>query len=115
MAYDRELADRIRALVAPEDGFREQAMFGGLAFLVGGNMAVVASGEGGLMVRMPREECEALIDDVRVHPMTMGSREMRGWLRVDTEAVRSPDELERWVARGVSFARSLPAKARGRR
>ncbi|HVW45404.1 MAG TPA: TfoX/Sxy family protein [Amycolatopsis sp.] len=112
MAYDRELADRIRELLGGEEGLHEQAMFGGLGFLVRGNMAVAASGQGGLMVRVNPDEADALTDDVHVCPMVMRGREMRGWVRVDTEAVGSADELGRWVARGVSYARSLPAKAR---
>ena len=112
MAYDRELADRIRAALGAEDGITEQAMFGGLGFMVRGNMAVAASGQGGLMVRVNPADADALIDDVRVRPMVMRGREMRGWLRVDAEAVDSAGELGAWVARGVSFARSLPAKGR---
>ena len=111
MAYDRELAARIRELLGDEEGLREQSMFGGLAFLVRGNMAVAASGQGGLMVRVSPEDGDALIDDVHVRPMVMRGREMRGWLRVGAESVRTPDDLERWVARGVSYARSLPVKA----
>jgi TfoX/Sxy family transcriptional regulator of competence genes len=112
MAYDHELADRIRELVADEQGVAEQRMFGGLAFLINGNMSVAASSEGGLLVRMDPDEAEALIDDERVRPMVMRGREMRGWLRVEATAVDTSSLLEQWVARGVSFARSLPAKAR---
>jgi hypothetical protein len=110
MAYDHELADRIRELVAGEAGVAEQRMFGGLAFLVNGNMSVAASGQGGLLVRMKPEEADGLIDDERVRPMVMREREMRGWLQVDTAAVGGSRQLEQWVARGVSYARSLPAK-----
>lgn len=111
MAYDHELADRVRALLAGASGVAEQRMFGGLAFLINGNMAVAASGEGGLLVRTDPEESAALIDDELVRPMVMRGRPMRGWLRVDAAAVHDPGELERWVERGVSYARSLPAKA----
>lgn len=111
MAYDDELADRIRELVADEEGVTEQRMFGGLAFLINGNMAVADSGQGGMMVRVNREESEALVDDEHVRPMVMRGREMRGWLLVDTAALASPSELKAWVGRGVSYARSLPAKA----
>lgn len=111
MAYDLELADRIRELVAGEEGVTEQRMFGGLAFLINGNMSVAASGQGGLMVRVNPEETDALTDDERVRPMEMRGRVMRGWLRVDIVAAESPDQLEQWVARGVSYARSLPAKS----
>jgi TfoX/Sxy family transcriptional regulator of competence genes len=109
MTYDRELADRVRELVAGEEGLAEQRMFGGLAFLVNGNMAVAASGQGGLLVRVNPAESGALVDE-RVRPMVMRGREMHGWLQVDTTAVSDADQLERWVARGVSYARSLPAK-----
>ena len=115
MAYDHELADRIRELVAGVDGVIEQPMFGGLAFLVNGNMSVSASGRGGLMVRMNPDEADALIDDERVRPMVMRGREMPGWLRVDTAAVDDSDQLEQWVDRGVAYARSLPAKTKRRR
>jgi TfoX N-terminal domain len=111
MAYDLELADRIRELVAGEHGVVEQQMFGGLAFLINGNMSVSASGRGGLLVRVNPDEAAALIDDVSVRPMVMGGREMHGWLHVDTAAI----ELEPWVTRGVADARSLPAKTKRRR
>lgn len=110
MAYDRELADRIRELVAGEEGVAEQRMFGGLAFLINGNMSVAASGQGGLLVRVNPEDTDALVDDERVRPMVMRGREMRGWLQVHTEAVGAASQLQQWVARGVIYARSLPAK-----
>ncbi len=113
MGYDHELADRIRDLVADEDGVGEQRMFGGLAFLISGNMAVAASGHGGLLVRVNPEETESLADGERVTPMVMRGRQMRGWLRVDPAAVRTAGQLEQWVARGVTYARSLPAKTKG--
>jgi hypothetical protein len=108
MAYDQDLADRIEELVAAEEGVVRQRMFGGLAFLVNGNMAVAASGHGGLLVRVDPTEAEAWIDDERVLPMVMRGREMRGWLRVVADL--DEQQLERWVARGVAYARSLPAK-----
>src|SRR4051794_38329066 len=111
MPYDQELAERIRQLVAGADNLGQQRMFGGLAFLINGNMSVAASGEGGLLVRTDPEESAALIDDELVRPMVMRGRTMRGWLLVDAAAVRDPDRLPRWVARGLSYARSLPAKA----
>jgi TfoX/Sxy family transcriptional regulator of competence genes len=111
MAYDHDLAQRIRELIDDED-VREQRMFGGLAFLVGGNMAVAASGQGGLLVRVNPEEADSLIGGALVNPMVMGGRPMRGWLRVDTAAVRTAEELDQWVARGVAYARSLPAKSK---
>ncbi|MFB4301127.1 TfoX/Sxy family protein [Actinomadura sp. NTSP31] len=114
MAYDHDLADLIRELIAGEERVTEQPMFGGLAFLIGGNMSVAASRQGGLLVRVDPAEAEALADGERVRPMVMGGREMRGWLHVDADADGPPDEIERWVSRGVSYARSLPAKS-GRR
>jgi len=115
MAYDHELADRVRDLVAGEDGIAEQPMFGGLAFLINGNMSVAASGHGGLLVRVDPAEAESLVDGERVTPMVMRGREMRGWLRVDPAAVGPAGQLEPWVTRGVTYARSLPAKGKGRR
>jgi TfoX/Sxy family transcriptional regulator of competence genes len=115
MAYDRELADRIRELIAGEDDVAEQQMFGGLAFLINGNMAVAASGQGGVLVRVDPAESDLLVDGEQVSPMVMGGREMRGWLRVDAAAVSTDDQLEQWVARSVSYARSLPAKSKGKR
>jgi hypothetical protein len=108
MAYDHDLAERIRDLVAGEDNLVEQQMFGGLAFLVNGNMAVAASGEGGLLVRVDPAVADAWIDQDRVTPMVMRGREMRGWLRVLTDL--DADGLEQWVSRGVAYARSLPPK-----
>lgn len=113
MSYDTDLADRIRELVATESGLDERRMFGGLAFLINGNMSVAASRQGGLLVRVPPDETEALTDALtdggRVRPMEMAGRPRRGWLFVAATA----DEdawVEEWVARGVAYARSLPAK-----
>ncbi|QKG23745.1 TfoX/Sxy family protein [Actinomadura verrucosospora] len=114
MAYDRDLAELIRELTAGEEGVTERPMFGGLAFLVGGNMAVAASREGGLLVRADPREAAELEDGDRVRPMVMGGREMHGWLHVDADAGDRAGDVERWVARGVSYARSLPAKTRRR-
>jgi TfoX/Sxy family transcriptional regulator of competence genes len=108
MAYDEELAARIRDLVAAEPALTEKKMFGGLAFLVGGNMAVAASGQGGLLVRVDPEESEALVAGSSARPMVMRGREMPGWLRLDPA---HDDELRTWVGRGVSYARTLPAKS----
>lgn len=110
MAYDEDLANRIRELLAGEHGVTEMAMFGGLAFLLGGNMAVAASGQGGLLVRVGPAEGERLPSSPHVSAMVMRGREMKGWLRVDAEGVRGKRMLEPWVRRGVAFARSLPAK-----
>ena len=110
VAYDEDLADRIRELVAVEPNVTEQRMFGGLAFLVGGNMAVAASGQGGLMVRVEPDETATLLSRPHAHPFEMRGREMAGWLRVDDEGVRTKRQLEPWVRRGVAYARSLPPK-----
>ena len=110
MAYDEDLADRIRRLIADEEGVTEQRMFGGLAFLIGGNMSVAASGQGGLLVRVDPDEGETLLAEPHVHPMEMRGRSMSGWLRVGTDAVQTRDELDPWVRRGVAYARSLPPK-----
>ncbi len=111
MAYDEELAERIRELVADEPDVTEKRMFGGLAFLVGGNMSVAASGQGGLMVRVEPDDTEALVARPHARPFEMGGREMRGWLRVDPEGLRTRRQLAPWVARGLAYARSLPAKS----
>ena len=111
MAYDPDLADRIRGVLAGEPAVVEKAMFGGLAFLAGGNMAVAASGHGGLLVRVDPAETEDLLASPGVRIFEMRGRSMRGWLRVDDAEVGTPDELAAWVGRGLAFARSLPAKA----
>jgi TfoX/Sxy family transcriptional regulator of competence genes len=111
MAYDEDLANRIRELIAGEPDVTEKKMFGGLAFLVGGNMAVAASGQGGLMLRCDPEETDALLAKPHARPFEMRGREMQGWLRIDDEGVRTKRQLEPWVRRGVAFARSLPPKS----
>ena len=110
MPYDEDLAHRIRELLAPEPRVTEKRMFGGLAFLVGGNMSVAASGQGGLMVRVEPGETDALLAKPHTRPFEMRGREMQGWLRVDAEGVRTKRQLAPWVSRGVAYARSLPAK-----
>ncbi|TML60067.1 MAG: TfoX/Sxy family protein [Actinobacteria bacterium] len=110
MAYDEELAERIRELVAGEPALTEKKMFGGLAFLIGGNMVVAASGQGGLLVRVDPEESETLVAASAARPIEMRGREMPGWLRMDSDQVATQEELSPWVERGVSYARSLPAK-----
>jgi len=110
MAYDEELADRIRAEVAGEQGVTEMKMFGGLAFLIGGHMALAVSGQGGLMLRCEPGETEALLAEPGAAPMVMRDKEMRGWLRVEDAAVTDDDALRTWVARGTAYARSLPPK-----
>jgi TfoX/Sxy family transcriptional regulator of competence genes len=110
MAYDEDLANRIRELLAGEDDVTEMSMFGGLAFLLGGNMAVAASGQGGLLVRVDPAEGERLLSSPHASAMVMRGREMSGWIRVDGEGVRSKRRLAPWVRRGTQFARTLPAK-----
>ncbi|MGW1743530.1 TfoX/Sxy family protein [Nocardia sp. NPDC001965] len=110
MAYDEELAERVRDVVGPGADISERKMFGGLVFLFGGHMGVAVSGQGGLMVRMEPAAADALIDDVSVTPMVMQGRELAGWLRVTGSAVTADPDLTAWVERGVRFARSLPPK-----
>ena len=110
MAYDEDLANRIRELIADDPAVAEKRMFGGLAFLVNGNMAVAASGQGGLMVRVEPDDTDALLAKPHARPFEMRGREMQGWLRVDAEGVRTKRQLEPWVKRGVAYARSLPSK-----
>lgn len=110
MAYDEDLANRIRELLAAEAGVTEMRMFGGLAFLVGGNMAVAASGQGGLMVRVDPGESDDLLTRRGVTPFEMRGRPLSGWVRVDADTVRTTRQLESWVQRGATYARSLPAK-----
>jgi TfoX/Sxy family transcriptional regulator of competence genes len=110
VAYDEVLAHRIRELIAGEPDLTEQRMFGGLAFLVGGNMAVAAAGQGGLLVRVDPEDTDALLTKAHARSFEMRGRPMRGWLRVDAEGVRTKRQLAPWVKRGVAYARSLPSK-----
>ena len=110
MAYDEELANRIRELVGREELLTEQRMFGGLAFLIGGNMAVAASGGGGLLVRVDPATSDKLVETTAAECMVMRGREMAGWLRVGDDAIRTKRQLTTWVERGVSYARSLPVK-----
>jgi len=110
MTYDEDLAGRVRELVAEEPDLTETRMFGGLAFLIGGHMSVSVSGQGGLMIRFDPAQTEQLVAKPHARPFEMRGRPMDGWLRVDTEGVRTKRQLERWVSRGVSYARSLPPK-----
>jgi hypothetical protein len=110
VAYDEALADRIRALVAGEASLTEKKMFGGLGFMVGGNMAVAASGQGGLLVRVDPEESSTLVETTPAYNMVMRGRPMDGWLRVDASDVAGEPALAEWVGRGVAYARSLPPK-----
>jgi hypothetical protein len=110
MAYDEALAERIRELVAGKRGLTEQKMFGGLAFLINGNMAVAASGRGGVLVHVDPTECSALVAKTKAEPMVMRGTEMAGWLRVDADDVRTKRQLATWVERGARYAASLPPK-----
>ena len=110
MAYDEDLADRIRELVAGERGVTEKRMFGGLAFLINGHLSVSASGRGGLMVRCDPAASAQHLAEPKVERMVMRGRGMDGWLRVDASAVSSDAELRRWVRVGVDYATSLPQK-----
>jgi TfoX/Sxy family transcriptional regulator of competence genes len=110
MSYDEELAQRIRKLVSGEAALTEKKMFGGLAFLIGGNMAIAASGGGGLLVRVDPESSDELVATTSARLMEMRGRSMKGWLRVDSADVRTEPELAKWVELGKAYARSLPAK-----
>jgi TfoX/Sxy family transcriptional regulator of competence genes len=110
MAYDEDLANRVRELIAAESGFAEKRMFGGLAMLLDGNMAVVISRRGGLMVRVEPAQAEELLAEPGAEETEMGGRVMRGWITVDPAACEEDADLRRWVERGVSYTRSLAAK-----
>jgi TfoX/Sxy family transcriptional regulator of competence genes len=110
VAYDTELADRIRFLIGTGPGVTEKKMFGGLAFLVGGNMAISASGRGGALVRVDPDESSALIAMGPATEAVMGGRAMPGWLRVSAENLETDRQLTEWVSRAVAYARSLPPK-----
>jgi TfoX/Sxy family transcriptional regulator of competence genes len=110
MAYDEDLADRIRELLAGETDVAEQKMFGGLAFLIRGNMAVAASGQGGALVRVNPTKSDRLVATTTARPMEMRGRAMHGWLRIDADGVRTKRQLAKWVGLGTTYARSLPAK-----
>ncbi len=110
MAYDEDLANRIRELIAAEPGVVEKKMFGGLAFLIGGNMSVAVSGQGGLLLRCDPAQTETLRAKPHAGPFEMRGRAMDGWLRVAPEGVETKAQLQRWVERGVGYARTLPAK-----
>ena len=110
MAYDEDLADRLRELLVGEPGLTEKKMFGGLAFLIGGNMAIAASGQGGALVRVDPAESDRLVASTGARLMEMRGRSMQGWLRVDSEHLRTKAQLAKWVKLGATYARSLPAK-----
>jgi hypothetical protein len=110
MAYDLELAERIRRLIGSDPDLTEKKMFGGLAFLIGGNMAIAASGQGGAMIRVAPEESATLIATTSADLVEMRGRAMPGWLRVSSDDLRTDDQLGPWVERGTGYARSLPPK-----
>jgi TfoX/Sxy family transcriptional regulator of competence genes len=110
VAYDEELADRIRELLGAESGLTEKKMFGGLAFLIRGNMAVAASGQGGVLVRVDPAQSDRLVATTNARLMEMRGQRMKGWLRVDPDDVRTKLQLTKWVKLGTAYARSLPAK-----
>ena len=112
MAYDEDLAYRIRELLVDESDLTEKKMFGGLAFLIRGHMAVAASGQGGLLVRVDPTNSDKLVAKTDARPMEMRGREMQGWLRVDADSVRTKRQLAKWVGLGTAYTRSLPAKRR---
>ena len=110
VAYDEDLANRIRELILTEPGVTEKKMFGGLAFLINGNMSVSASRQGGLLLRVDPDQTDGLLRKPHAEPFAMRGREMQGWLRVTPEGVKTKRQLATWVARGVGYARTLPAK-----
>jgi TfoX/Sxy family transcriptional regulator of competence genes len=111
MAYDEDVADRIRELLGGQRNITEQKMFGGLAFLVGGNMAIAASGQGGVLVRADPAQSDRIVATTNARPMEMRGREMQGWLRVGADDIRTKRQLAKWVDMGTGYARSLPPKA----
>jgi TfoX/Sxy family transcriptional regulator of competence genes len=110
VAHDEELADRMRELLGDEADLTEKKMFGGLAFLIGGNMAVAASGQGGVLVRVDPADSETFVATTNARLMEMRGRRVRGWLRVDPDDVRTKKQLAKWVGLGATYARSLPGK-----
>ncbi len=110
MAYDADLADRLRDCLTGEPGLVEKRMFGGLAFLINGHLAVSASSRGGLLLRVDPAATDSLVDDLHVRRFVMRGRAMEGWLGVDADAVADDDALGQWVEHGVAYARSLPPK-----
>jgi hypothetical protein len=110
VAYDPDLAERIRELLSAERGVTEKRMFGGLAFLINGHMAVAASGKGGLMVRVAPDDTAKVLQRAHTEPMIMAGRETRGWVRVAGDGVRTTRQLRSWVDHGVGYAKTLPPK-----
>jgi hypothetical protein len=112
VVYEEHLANRIRELVAQERGLSEQKMFGGKAFLIGGNLAIAASGQGGILVRVDPQQSDKLVRTTKANVAVMRGREMPGWLRVKSKDVRTQPQLRKWVTLGTTYAGSLPSKRR---
>jgi hypothetical protein len=110
MAYDEDLADRIRRLIGSDPDLTEKKMFGGLAFLIRGNMAIAAASQGGVMVRVDPEQSDSLVDTTSATVVEMRGRPMPGWLHVRTEDLSTDDQLASWIQTGTGYARSLLAK-----
>lgn len=110
MAYDEDLADRIREAMSGMKGVTEKAMFGGLAFMVDGKMAVAAGSKGDILARVDPRDMEELVTSTEAEMATMGNREMRGWVTVDSEHLEADEHLSAWVQRSVAYARTLPGK-----
>jgi TfoX/Sxy family transcriptional regulator of competence genes len=110
VAYDQELAGRIRQLIGSDPALSEKKMFGGLAFLIGGNMAIAASSQGGAMVRVDPAQSDALVATTKATLVNMRGRDMPGWLRVSSDDLRTDDQLASWVEMSTGYARSLPPK-----
>jgi hypothetical protein len=110
MAFDQELAERIRRLIDGDPDLTEKKMFGGLAFLVCGNMAIAARGQGGAMVRVDPGESDALVETTTASVVEMRGRPMPGWLHISSDDLRADDDLAAWVDRGTGYARTLPPK-----
>lgn len=112
MAYDSDVAERIRELISGQPDMTEKRMFGGLAFLIAGRMALAANSQGGIMVRVAPDETDRLVESGDAHVVEMRGRAMRGWVGVAPEQLTSSRQLRRWVNLGVAHARSLPRKRR---
>lgn len=110
MAYDLDLAGRIRRIIGSDPDLTERKMFGGLAFLIRGNMAIAASGQGGALVRVDPEESESLVATTSASLAVMRGRPMPGWLRVSSADLRTDDQLSTWVQKSTAYACSLPPK-----
>jgi TfoX/Sxy family transcriptional regulator of competence genes len=110
VAYEEELAERLRELLDGEPRLSEKKMFGGLAFLISGNMAIAASGEGGVLVRVDPKESDKLVDNSNAEVAVMRGRPMDGWLRVASENLRTKRQLAKWASLGATYAHSLPPK-----